>query len=70
MLKIDDVGLPNLLLGSRKFPELIQKKCNPKTILNALESINSKHLNSLSDELRSLLVGSDEIEYIKAILEL
>ena len=70
MLKIDDVGLPNLLLGSRKFPELIQKKCNPKTILNALESINSEHLNSLSDELRSLLVGSDEIEYIKAILEL
>ena len=70
MLKIDDVGLPNLLLGSRKFPELIQKKCNPKTIFNALESINSEHLNSLSDELRSLLVGSDEIEYIKAILEL
>ena len=49
---------------------LSKKKCNPKTILNALESINSEHLNSLSDELRSLLVGSDEIEYIKAILEL
>lgn len=70
MLKIDDVGLPNLLLGSRKFPELIQNQCNPHKILNALESTDNEYLNSLSDELRSLLVGSKEIECIQAILKL
>ena len=70
MLKIDDVGLPNLLLGSRKFPELIQKKCNPKEILMAIESNDFHHLNSLSEQLRTLLIGSEETEHINAILKL
>ena len=70
MLKIDDVGLPNLLLGSRKFPELIQTECTPQHILKALESVDDNHLSSLSKNLRSLLVGSEETEYINAILKL
>jgi len=70
MLKIDDVGLPNLLLGSRKFPELIQTECTSQHILKALESVDDNHLNSLSKNLRSLLVGSEETEYINAILKL
>ena len=59
MLKIDDVGLPNLLLGSRKFPELIQKKCTPQEILKAIEYNDFHHLNSLSEQLRTLLIGSE-----------
>ena len=35
-LKIDDVGLPNLLLGSRKFPVLIQKNAIQKQSLMLL----------------------------------
>jgi lipid A disaccharide synthetase len=70
MLKIDDVGLPNLLLGSRKFPELIQKECTPKEILKAFESTDFHHLNSLSEHLRTLLIGSEETEHTNAILKL
>ena len=70
MLKIADVGLPNLLLGSRKFPELIQKECTPQQILKAVESIDENHLNSLSENLRTLLIGSEETEYTNAILKL
>ena len=68
MLKVDDVGLPNLLLGSRKFPELIQKNCNAKSILNASKNINN--MQSMSGQLRELLVGTKEEDYIKQILEL
>ena len=70
MLKIDDVGLPNLLLGSRKFPELIQKKCTPQEILKAIESTDFHYLNSLSEQLRTLLIGSEETEHTNAILKL
>ena len=70
MLKIDDVGLPNLLLGSRKFPELIQKKCTPQEILKAIEYNDFHHLNSLSEQLRTLLIGSEETEHTNAILKL
>jgi lipid A disaccharide synthetase len=70
MLKIDDVGLPNLLLGSRKFPELIQKKCTPQEILKAVESTDFHDLNSLSEQLRTLLIGSEETEHTNSILKL
>ena len=70
MLKIDDVGLPNLLLGSRKFPELIQKECTPQEILKTVESTDFHHLNSLSEQLRTLLIGSEETEHTNAILKL
>ena len=68
MLKVDDVGLPNLLLGSRKFPELIQKNCNAKSILSASKNIND--MQSMSGQLRELLVGTKEEDYIKQVLEL
>ena len=68
MLKVDDVGLPNLLLDSRKFPELIQKNCNPKSILNA--SKNTNNMQPVSAQLRELLAGTKEEDYIKKILEL
>ena len=70
MLKIDDVGLPNLLLGSRKFPELIQKDCSSEQILKTVESIDTKSLSNFASNLRSLLEGSNESEYTKAIIEL
>jgi lipid A disaccharide synthetase len=55
-------------LGSRIFPELIQKNCNAKSILSASKNINN--MQSISGQLRELLVGNKEEDYIKQILEL
>ena len=71
MLKIDDVGLPNLLLGKREYPELIQKSCNPQSILEASESMNlDKYTDNISNKLRDLLVGLSPEESAKEILSL
>ena len=55
MLKVDNVGLPNLLLGRRKFPELIQRNCNPISINVASKAIED--MRSVSAQLRKLLIG-------------
>ena len=68
MLKVDNIGLPNLLLGARKFPELIQRNCNPITINAASKEIQD--MQSISAQLRELLIGKTEEEYINAILKL
>ena len=71
MLKIEDVGLPNLLLGKREFPELIQNSCNPLSILEAAELMNkNQHLDSISNKLRDLLVGLSPEESAHEILSL
>ena len=71
MLKIDDVGLPNLLLGKRKFPELIQRSCNAKSILDAAESIkNNNDAENISITLRNLLIGLSPEESAQKILSL
>ena len=71
MLKIDDVGLPNLLLGKREYPELIQKSCNPQSILEASESMNhDKYADNISNKLRDLLVGLSPEESAQEILSL
>ena len=71
MLKIDDVGLPNLLLGKREYPELIQKSCNPQSILEASESMNhDKYTDNISNKLRDLLVGLSPEESAQEILSL
>ena len=68
MLKVDNIGLPNLLLGVRKFPELIQRNCNPISINAASKEIED--MQSVSAQLRELLIGETEEEYINAILKL
>ena len=71
MLKIDDVGLPNLLLGKREYPELIQKSCNPQSILEAAESIkNNNDGENISITLRNLLIGLSPEESAQKILSL
>ena len=68
MLKVDNIGLPNLLLGARKFPELIQRNCNPISINAASKEIED--MQSVSAQLRELLIGETEEAYINAILKL
>ena len=39
MLKVDNIGLPNLLLGKRYFSELLQNECTKENIYNASRDI-------------------------------
>ena len=38
MLRIDNVGLPNLLLGKRHYIELIQNECNVENLIDAVKA--------------------------------
>lgn len=70
MLKIDFVGLPNLLLGKVHFPELIQNRCTSNNILNALEELkNVDHDKTFANLKRGLSgLGLDDVS--KEILDL
>ncbi len=54
MLKIDFIGLPNLLLKKERFPELIQRDCTSESILNTIENYQA---GQYSDDLKLLLKG-------------
>ena len=69
MLKIDDVGLPNLLPGKRYYMELIQNECNVKNIFDAVRK--TEELIPYSSEnaslIRDIIKGNGYSEAIKAI---
>ena len=60
LLTIDMVGLPNLLIGKKVFPELIQDQCKSNQILNEITNINhnSNFINYKSLNIQGLLKGS------------
>ncbi|MBR51754.1 MAG: lipid-A-disaccharide synthase [Gammaproteobacteria bacterium] len=72
MLKVDNIGLPNLLLGRRAYPELIQKSCTAKNILHSVEATQAtlKDSKYTSESLRKLLKGVNSEHIIQAIREL
>lgn len=39
MIKVDMAGLPNLIMGSKVFPELIQEACTPDALATALADV-------------------------------
>ena len=58
MLKVKHVGLPNLLLDSRIYPELIQKDCSADSIFNEAETMQNARSNHNQEiYLRDLLSG-------------
>jgi lipid A disaccharide synthetase len=68
MLKIDNVGLPNLLMGSRVFPELIQGDCNVQNLMKEAEKMQKAFSqNSHTSTLRELLLGKGFKETAKKI---
>ena len=68
MLKIDNVGLPNLLMGSRVFPELIQGDCNVQNLMKEAEKMQKAFSqNSYTSILRELLLGKGFKETAKKI---
>ena len=72
MLKMKDVGLPNLLLGDRKYSELIQSDCNVANIIQAAEEIqeNTPENSKYAELLRNTLIGKGNSEAAKVITTL
>ena len=56
MLKIRNIGLPNILLDTDYFTELIQKDCNITNILEASEKIPDMRLNNavIEEKLKNI----------------
>ena len=69
MLKIKDVGLPNLLLGERIYKELIQNDCNVDNIIQAVEETKNSIPETIknSELLRNMLKGKGNSEAVKTI---
>ena len=69
MLKVSHIGLPNLLLNQRRFPELVQQEATSSTILKEAEFIqNQKSKSSIAEELRDLLHGEGNTKTAEKIL--
>lgn len=56
LIRVPHLGLPNLVLGRRKFPELLQYDATPRKIAEAAEKILSepKGLNSMKEDLKEV----------------
>ena len=68
MLKVDCIGLPNLLLSKPAYPELIQSKCTAKEInYHMMESHNKV---SFSNEIKATLKGDGFDSVAQEILSL
>ena len=69
MLKIQNVGLPNLLFGKRHYIELIQSQCNVENIINAVNETLCLIPNGEKDAsfLSNALKGKGYPEAINAI---
>ena len=67
MLKVDLIGLPNLLLNKSIYPELIQNKCTAKQINHLIQIQND---NSSEMEIKSILKGKGFALIAQEILNL
>ena len=59
MLKVDNIGLPNLLLGKRYFDELLQNECTKESIYNASMDVSllKEDSENIANILRAKLQG-------------
>jgi lipid-A-disaccharide synthase len=72
MLKIENIGLPNLLLSKRYYKELLQKDFNKENILKSVTETKSLISESLenANKLRNMLKGNGYYEATKSISSL
>ncbi len=72
MLKVQNIGLPNLLLEDAVFPELVQNQCNQKNLLQAVKEINqiTPKMKQIQNELKEKLSGEGFASASKLILEI
>ena len=72
MLKVQNIGLPNLLLEDSVFPELVQNDCNQKNLLLAADKIFkiTPQMNKIQSEIKEKLCGVGFANAAKSILDL
>ena len=72
MLRIKNFGLPNLLLGKKYFPELLQNQFTKENILEAVKNTTTikKEYKDIPDLLRELLRGIGNEQAAKEIISL
>ena len=72
MLKVQNIGLPNLLLGDSVFPELVQNECNQKNLLLAADKIFkiTPQMNKIQSEIKEKLCGVGFANAAKSIIDL
>ena len=72
MLKIENIGLPNLLLSKRYYKELLQKDFNKENILKSVTETKSLISESLenANKLSNMLKGNGYYEATKSISSL
>ena len=72
MLKIENIGLPNLLLSKRYYQELLQKDFNKENILKSVNETKGLISESLenANTLRNMLKGTGYYEATKLISSL
>lgn len=69
MVNINFISLPNIILGEKVFPELIQDDANPERIKEETEKIKTKDFSQISQILFEKLYGLDFPEIAKEILD-
>ena len=63
MLKVKHIGLPNLLLNNRRYPELLQNECTAETIYLEAKSLeNDPSKKDDKNYIRKLLMGEGYLE--------
>ncbi|HVW26255.1 MAG TPA: lipid-A-disaccharide synthase [Polyangiaceae bacterium] len=60
LVRVDHVGLPNLVLGERAFPELLQREVTPRAIAGALSEVlrDGERYRALCGKVRGALRDS------------
>ncbi|RMF45846.1 MAG: lipid-A-disaccharide synthase [Bacteroidetes bacterium] len=75
LVRVPYIGLPNLILGKRVFPELIQGRCTPQALQQALQQVLQHReairaeLARLQQVLGSLSASETAAEYIVKTLQ-
>jgi lipid-A-disaccharide synthase len=74
LLDVDEIGLPNLVLGRRLYPELLQEAATPHAIAQAVISTqrDSRSFDLIARSLLTRLLPDDGLSFgarVAAILE-
>lgn len=57
LIKIQFISLPNIILGEKVFPELVQEEANPKKVIDEIQKIKNKDFTKYKERLFNILDG-------------